>query len=156
VIQYSVQKTISTESFRRTKGWEESTILLLEGEGLTCRTMNYMLLGMSVSGLLELPGNAADYLKAFNQLLHEYEYHSTHEPGSVAGKPKMVYTIRINGLILQQRNFFKPVKGAPTRRSEGNTETFFAGENTTNPSIYTYLNLINLVPFPHYPLVGRC
>jgi len=53
--------------------------------------MNYMLLGMSVSGLLELPANAADYLKAFNQLLHEYEYHSTHEPGSVAGKPKMVF-----------------------------------------------------------------
>ena len=53
--------------------------------------MNYMLLGMSVSGLLELPANAADYLKAFNQLLHEYEYHSTHEPGSVAVKPKMVF-----------------------------------------------------------------
>lgn len=49
-----------------------------------------MILGMSVSGLLELQGNAVDYLKALNQLLHEYEYHSTHEPGSLSGKPKMV------------------------------------------------------------------
>jgi hypothetical protein len=46
---------------------------------------------MSVSGLLELQGNAVEYLKAFNQLLHEYEYHSTHEPGSLSGKPKMVW-----------------------------------------------------------------
>ena len=51
-----------------------------------------MILGMSVAGLLELQGNAMDYLKAFNQLLHEYEYHSTHEPGSLSGKPKMVRT----------------------------------------------------------------
>jgi hypothetical protein len=57
---------------------------------LTVRTTNYMILGMSVSGLLELQGNAVDYLKALNQLLHEYEYHSTHEPGSLSGKPKMV------------------------------------------------------------------
>ena len=64
---------------------------------LNCRTTNYMILGMSVSGLLELQGNATDYLKAFNQLLHEYEYHSTHEPGSLSGKPKMVSWIRING-----------------------------------------------------------
>lgn len=56
-----------------------------------------MLLGMSLSGLLELPGNATDYLKALNQLLHEYEYHSTHEPGGLAGKPKMVACTRING-----------------------------------------------------------
>ena len=49
-----------------------------------------MILGMSLSGLLDLQGNPLEYLKAFNQLLHEYEYHSTHEPGSVSGKPKMV------------------------------------------------------------------
>ena len=49
-----------------------------------------MILGMSVSGLLELQGGPMEYLKAFNQLLHEYEYHSTHEPGSLSGKPKMV------------------------------------------------------------------
>jgi len=63
-----------------------------------------MLLGMSVSGLLELPGNATDYLKAFNQLLHEYEYHSTHEPGSLVGKPKMVYA-RINATNLATEKF---------------------------------------------------
>ena len=56
-----------------------------------------MILGMSVSGLLELQGGAMEYLKAFNQLLHEYEYHSTHEPGSLSGKPKMVSWIRIKG-----------------------------------------------------------
>jgi len=49
-----------------------------------------MILGMSVAGLLDLQVNVQDYLKAFNQLLHEYEYHSTHEPGSLSGKPKMV------------------------------------------------------------------
>jgi hypothetical protein len=49
-----------------------------------------MILGMSVAGLLDLQVNALDYLKAFNQLLYEYEYHSTHEPGSLSGKPKMV------------------------------------------------------------------
>ena len=113
-----------------------------------------MLLGMSLSGILELPGNATDYLKAFNQLLHEYEYHSTHEPGSVAGKPKMVTCTRgSTELTFPQRNFFKPVKGAPTRRSEGNTEAFFVGENATNPSNYTYLNLINLVS--HFPFLKR-
>ena len=48
-----------------------------------------MILGMSLSGLLELQGNVGEYLKAFNQLLHEYEYHSTHEPGSLSAKPKM-------------------------------------------------------------------
>jgi hypothetical protein len=52
--------------------------------------MNYMILGMSVAGLLDLPASALEYLKAFNQLLHEYEYHSSHEPGSLSGKPKMV------------------------------------------------------------------
>jgi hypothetical protein len=57
---------------------------------LTFRTTNYMILGMSLSGLLDLQGNPLEYLKAFNQLLHEYEYHSTHEPGSISGKPKMV------------------------------------------------------------------
>jgi len=56
-----------------------------------------MILGMSVPGLLELQGGAMEYLKALNQLLHEYEYHSTHEPGSLSGKPKMVSRIRING-----------------------------------------------------------
>jgi hypothetical protein len=45
---------------------------------------------MSVAGLLEMQGGAVEYLKAFNQLLHEYEYHSTHEPGSLSAKPKMV------------------------------------------------------------------
>jgi hypothetical protein len=64
---------------------------------LNCRTTNYMILGMSVSGLLELQGNATDYLKAFNQLLYEYEYHSTHEPGSLSGKPKMVVQTRSKG-----------------------------------------------------------
>lgn len=54
------------------------------------RTTNYLILGMSVAGLLDLQVNALEYLKAFNQLLHEYEYHSTHEPGSLSGKPKMV------------------------------------------------------------------
>jgi len=44
------------------------------------------------------------------------------------------------------RNFFKPVKGAPTRRSEGNTELYFSGEPTANPSSYSYLNLVNM-PF---------
>jgi len=52
--------------------------------------MNYMILGMSISGLLDFQGSASDFLKAFNQLLHEFEYHSTHEPGSLSGKPKMV------------------------------------------------------------------
>jgi len=52
--------------------------------------MNYLMLGMSIAGLLDLQANPAEYLKAFSQLLHEYEYHSTHEPGSVSGKPKMV------------------------------------------------------------------
>jgi hypothetical protein len=49
-----------------------------------------MILGMSIAGLLDLQANPAEYLKAFSQLLHEYEYHSTHEPGSLSGKPKMV------------------------------------------------------------------
>jgi hypothetical protein len=62
-----------------------------EGQKLIdVRTTNYMILGMSVAGLLDLQVNALEYLKAFNQLLHEYEYHSTHEPGSLSGKPKMV------------------------------------------------------------------
>jgi hypothetical protein len=51
-----------------------------------------MILGMSIAGLLELQCNAMEYLKAFSQLLHEYEYHSTHEPGSLSAKPKMVFT----------------------------------------------------------------
>jgi hypothetical protein len=113
--------------------------------------MNYLILGMSVSGLLELQGNANDYLKALNQLLHEYDYYSTHEPGSAAGKPKMVLPPVCYGPseLMNQRNFFKPVKGAPTRRSEGNTETFFAGENPATPqSNYTYLNILNLVLYP--------
>lgn len=57
------------------------------------RAVNYMILGMSVAGLLDLPASALEYLKAFNQLLHEYEYHSSHEPGSLSGKPKMVNSI---------------------------------------------------------------
>jgi len=43
-----------------------------------------------------------------------------------------------------QRNFFKPVKGAPTRRSEGNIDPFSA-ESAANPTSYTYLNLVNMV-----------
>src|SRR5579871_5658334 len=101
-----------------------------------------MILGMSVSGLLELQGNTSEYLKAFSQLLHEYEYHSTHEPGSLSGKPKMVGIARPQAN--RQRNFFKPVKGAPTRRSDGNVDPF-AAESAANPSSYTYLNLINMV-----------
>jgi len=60
---------------------------------LTGRTMNYMILGMSLSGILELQTNPTDWLKAFSQLLHEYEYHTTHEPGSLSGKPKMVLSL---------------------------------------------------------------
>ena len=111
------------------------------------RTTNYMILGMSLSGLFDLQGNPVEYLKAFNQLLHEYEYHSTHEPGSLSGKPKMVCSVTSDQrkLMLLKRNFFKPVKGAPTRRSEGNVDLYFSGDATTNPSSYTYLNLVNMV-----------
>jgi len=95
--------------------------------------LNYMILGMSIAGLLDLTGTPLDYLKAFNQLLHEYEYYSTHEPGATSAKPKM-------------RNFFKPAKGAPTKRSDGSSDLHFTGETTANPSSYTYLNLVNM-PF---------
>jgi hypothetical protein len=50
-----------------------------------------MILGMSVAGLLEFQGGLMDFVKAFHQLLHEYEYYSTREPGSQSGKPKMVH-----------------------------------------------------------------
>jgi hypothetical protein len=110
-----------------------------------------MILGMSLSGLLDLQGNPLEYLKAFNQLLHEYEYHSTHEPGSLSGKPKMVPLLPSPQLgspdLICKRNFFKPVKGAPTRRSEGNVDLYFTSDAHTHPSSYTYLNLANMV-FP--------
>lgn len=54
---------------------------------------------------------------------------------------------------MEQRNFFKPVKGAPTRRSEGNTDSYFSGESTANPSTYTYLNLVNTVHHLPFELI---
>jgi hypothetical protein len=54
---------------------------------------------------------------------------------------------------MEQRNFFKPVKGAPTRRSEGNTDSYFSGESSANPSTYTYLNLVNTVPHLPFELI---
>lgn len=86
---YFVPKRISKDyiqSRRESRRGRESSGLY----SIDVRTSNYMILGMSVSGLLELQGNLLEYLKAYNQLLHEYEYHSTHEPGSLSGKPKMV------------------------------------------------------------------
>lgn len=37
------------------------------------------------------------------------------------------------------------MKGAPTRRSEGNLDISFSVEVATNPSSYTYLNPMNIV-----------
>jgi hypothetical protein len=69
-----------------------------------------MILGMSVAGLLDLPASALEYLKAFNQLLHEYEYHSSHEPGSLSGKPKMVDSI---STVLMAEKLFQATKRCP-------------------------------------------
>jgi hypothetical protein len=57
-----------------------------------------MILGMSIAGLLEMQASAGEFLKAFSALLHEYEYYSTHEPGSLPGKPKMVRSLSNIGL----------------------------------------------------------
>jgi hypothetical protein len=94
VILFSVQKMISKEYILNKKAFQRS--LPLHRVCSRLRTANYMILGMSVSGLLELQSGAMEYLKAFNQLLYEYEYHSTHEPGSLSGKPKMVVWVRSN------------------------------------------------------------